>query len=153
MLVKVDISLAVSGEPPQRRRVWHFIQTDWQGVGECSHQTSRLVCHRYFLQHQLVLGIFPKKLALSCTDLSHLVFSCPTLPPAHGSMKLVVRQLSSNNFPLPHGKQTQLRVISVPSIKLGTSVYLPSGEPENNIFLSSSQNSQTSLPPTNLGGI
>ena len=32
MLVKVDISLAVIREPPQRRRVWHFTQADWQGL-------------------------------------------------------------------------------------------------------------------------
>ncbi len=29
-----------------------------------SHQTSRLVSHRYVLQHQLILGILSKKLAL-----------------------------------------------------------------------------------------
>ena len=32
--------------------------------------------------------------SLSCTALSPLVFSCPPLPPAHGSLKLVTRQLS-----------------------------------------------------------
>ena len=32
ILVKVDISLAVIREPPQRRRVWHFTQADWQGL-------------------------------------------------------------------------------------------------------------------------
>ena len=32
VLVKVDISLAVIREPPQRRRVWHFTQADWQGL-------------------------------------------------------------------------------------------------------------------------
>ena len=32
MLVKVDISLAIIREPPQHRRVWHFIQADWQGL-------------------------------------------------------------------------------------------------------------------------
>ncbi len=32
MLVKVDISLAVIREPPQRRRVWHFTQAEWQGL-------------------------------------------------------------------------------------------------------------------------
>jgi len=32
-------------------------------------------------------------------------------------------------------------------------VYLPSGEPKNNIFLISSLNSQTPLPPPNPGGI
>ena len=40
-----------------------------------------------------------------------------------------------------------------PSFDKQTSVYLPSGEPENNIFLSSSLNSQISLPPPNPGGI
>ena len=30
MLVKVVISLAVIREPPQRRRIWHFTQANWQ---------------------------------------------------------------------------------------------------------------------------
>jgi len=46
-----------------------------------------------------------------------------------------------------------MRVISVPSIKLRTSVYLPQGEPENNIFIISSLNSQTCLPPPNPSGV
>ena len=32
VLVKVNISLAVIREPPQRRPVWHFTQADWQGL-------------------------------------------------------------------------------------------------------------------------
>ena len=32
VLVKVDTSLAVIREPPQRRRVWHFTQADWQDL-------------------------------------------------------------------------------------------------------------------------
>ena len=32
VLVKVDIPLAAIGEPPQRRRVWHFTQADWLGL-------------------------------------------------------------------------------------------------------------------------
>ena len=32
VLVKVDISLAVIREPPQRHRVWHFNQADRQGL-------------------------------------------------------------------------------------------------------------------------
>ena len=37
---------------------------------------------------------FKETCSPSCTDLSPLVFSCPTLPPALGSLKLVARQLS-----------------------------------------------------------
>ena len=48
---------------------------------------------------------------------------------------------------------TSWKAISVPSTKLGTSLCLPSGEPENNTFLISSVNSQTSLPPPIPGGI
>ena len=32
VLVKVDISLAIIGETPHRRQVWHFTQADWQGL-------------------------------------------------------------------------------------------------------------------------
>ena len=32
VVVKVDISLVVIREPPQRHRVWHFTQADWQGL-------------------------------------------------------------------------------------------------------------------------
>ena len=52
-----------------------------------------------------------------------------------------------------HNQMDELRAISAPSIKLRTSVYLPSGEPENNIFQSSSLNFQTFVPPQNPGGI
>ena len=36
---------------------------------------------------------FKETCSPSCTDLSPLIFSCPTLPPALGSLKLVARQL------------------------------------------------------------
>ena len=32
LLVKVNISLAILTELPQRHQVWHFTQADWQGL-------------------------------------------------------------------------------------------------------------------------
>ena len=84
MLVKVNISLAIIREPPHRRRVWHF--TQWQGLrlagSPSSHQTYRLVSYRYFLKHQLILGILSKNLALSRAQIYPLSSSVglPFLP-------------------------------------------------------------------------
>ena len=48
-----------------------------------SHQTSRLVSHRYFLQHQLILGILSRKLALPHAQIYPLSSSdvLPFFPP------------------------------------------------------------------------
>ena len=48
-----------------------------------SHQTSRLVSHRYFLKHHLILGIISKKFALPHAQIYPLSSSVvlPFLPP------------------------------------------------------------------------
>ena len=94
MLVKMDISLDVLREPPQRCQVWHFTQADWQRPQAAIKlldwspitTSSDINSPWEFFQRNLH--------TLSCTDLSPLVFSCPTHPPALGLLKLVARQLS-----------------------------------------------------------
>ena len=84
----------------------------------------------------LMRRFIPTRLRLSYPS------SCPWHTEACGEA-LVMKQLAFASW----------KAISVPSTKLGTSVYLPSGEPGNNIFLISSLNSQTCLPPPNPVGI
>ena len=89
VLVKVDISLAVIREPPQCCRVCHFTQADWQGLQAAINLPSLLSPTSTYPGNSFKETCYP-----SCTDLSPLVFSCPTLPPALGLLKLVARQLS-----------------------------------------------------------
>jgi len=82
MLVKAIISLAVIREPLQRQRVWHFHPARLAGSSS-SHQTSRLVSHFESHQHELILGIFSKKFALSHAQIYPISSSVilPFLPP------------------------------------------------------------------------
>ena len=99
-----------------------------------SSKATRLVSHRYFLQHQLILGILSKKLALSHAQIYPLLSSVvlPFLHPwfteACGEA-VVLKQLAFASW-----KENPTEGISVPSIKLGTSVCLSSGKPETTSF-------------------
>ena len=81
VLVKVDISLCYQRTTsPLSSLAFHSSRL---AGSPSSHQTSRLASHRYFLQHQLILGILSKKLALSHAQIYPLLSSVvlPFLPP------------------------------------------------------------------------
>ena len=125
MFVKVDISLAVIREPPHRRRVWNFTQADWQGLQAAIKLIdwspiatfSNINSSWEFFQRNL-LSLMHRFI------LSRLQSSDPSSRPwfTEACGEAVVLK---KNLPSPHGRLIQLKAISVPSTKLGTSACLP----------------------------
>ena len=93
MLVKVNISLADIGEPPQCSHSGISLRL----TGRVSKQPSNFKTGLPLLlspPSPCPGNSFKETCSLSCTDLYPFIFTCPTLPHAHGSLKLVARQLS-----------------------------------------------------------
>ena len=145
MLVRVFLSIL--REPPWCQWIWHFTQTDWQGLQvaiKTSGQVFSISCFPPLIwtQHE---NSSTETCSLLCTNPFYLIISYPTLLPSYGTLNPVVRHLLWNNFPSLTGMQSWPKVTSDHSTRHGTSVRLLSGRPENNIWPTSWLNSQTSL--------
>jgi len=93
MLVKVKASLAILRELPQRWRVWNFTQAEWQGLQAANTLQDWSPISTVPYVHSAWEFFHRNLLSLLCSDLSRVVFNCPTLLPTHGTPNPVVRQM------------------------------------------------------------